>query len=49
MAIALGPRLSLTAELEVLMQWPADVMSVTDVVTFDHPTLLGHAGLLANF
>jgi hypothetical protein len=50
-AVALGPRLSLTAELEVLMQWPADVIriNVTDVVTFDHPTLLAHAGLLASF
>ena len=50
-AVALGPRLSLTAELEVLMQWPPDVIRInlTDVVTFDRPTLLAHAGLLANF
>jgi hypothetical protein len=50
-AVALGPRLSLTAELDVMMQWPSDVIriNVTDAVTFDRPTLLVHAGLLANF
>jgi hypothetical protein len=50
-AVALGPRLSLTAELDVMMQWPSDVIriNVTDAVTFDRPTLLAHAGLLANF
>ena len=50
-AIALGPRLSLTAELAVLMQWPSDVIRInlTDAVIFDRPTLLAHAGLLANF
>jgi hypothetical protein len=50
-AVALGPRLSLTAELEALMHWPSDVIRInlTDAVSFDRPTLFARAGLLASF
>jgi hypothetical protein len=50
-AVALGPRVSLTAELDVMMHWPTEVIRIneSDVVSFDRPTLYAHAGLLANF
>ena len=50
-AVALGPRVSLTAELDVMMHWPNEVIRIndSDVVRFDRPTLYAHAGLLASF
>jgi hypothetical protein len=49
--VALGPRLSLVGELEVLLFWPSDIIQAngTDAVRFDRPTLFARAGLLASF
>jgi hypothetical protein len=51
LALALGPRLSLVAELEALFYLPSDIIRANgvDVVRFDRPTLFAHAGLLASF
>ena len=50
-AVALGQRLSLVVELEVLFYWPSDIIMANgaDAVRFDRPTLFAHAGLLASF
>jgi hypothetical protein len=51
LGFALGPRLAILTEVDVLMTWPAhDVLVGTEVVaTFDRPSLFAHAGLLATF
>ena len=50
-AFALGPRLSLVVEAEVLFYWPSYINRTNgaDAVRFDRPTLFAHAGLLATF
>ena len=51
LAVALGPRLSVVAELEALFYLPSDIIRANgvDVVRFDRPTLFAHVGLLASF
>jgi hypothetical protein len=50
-AVAMGPRLSVLVEVDVLVTSPRVAVRVadTDVARFDRPTLFAHAGLLASF
>jgi hypothetical protein len=50
-ALALSPRVSVVAEADLLMTWPAVNLEVDGaiVATFDRPSLFSHAGLLATF
>ncbi len=50
-AVALGPRVAVVAEADLLMPWPSHNVLVGDAVvaTFDRPSLFTHAGLLATF
>ena len=48
---ALGPRVAIVAEADVMMIWPPVDIRVgnADVATFDRPSLFTHAGLIAAF
>jgi hypothetical protein len=50
-SLALGSRLALTAEAEVLLLWPPATIRVgeLDVAHLDRPSVFAHAGLLATF
>jgi hypothetical protein len=51
LAIALGPRLAVTAETDALFLWPAVTVRIdtTDAATFNRPSLFIRVGLRATF